>query len=52
MNPLALWRREADFDGLLRPIHEEADRTMLVMCGFLQLVCLTWHRYAALGGQH
>ena len=41
MNPLALWRREADFDGLLRPIHEEADRTMLVMCGFLQLVCLT-----------
>ena len=38
---LALWRREADFDDLLRPIHEEADRTMLVMCGFLQLVCLT-----------
>lgn len=57
MNLLTLWRREAGFDGLLEPIHREADRTMLVMCVFLQLVCLgvaplrgTWGAALLLGG--
>lgn len=38
-NPVAAWHNEAEFDDLLIRYRQEADRLMLRMCVFLQLVC-------------
>lgn len=39
LNLIAAWHNEAKFDDLLMRYRQEADRLMLRMCIFLQLVC-------------